>query len=172
MVIPRTSHKESTMQTRSIITSTVAAVALTLAAPAAQAMSVDRIDRSAFDAAPAVTASGYTMAAATSGGLGGHLELSVQAADGTVPAQGQCETAVVHAVLTVSPGEAFTIDTTGELCSHPFSGTPVLNASFGNKQASYSGVAHKRARVVGDGLIAFTNSFLGAQGSVGFSVRW
>ena len=160
------------MHTRSILTAAAATLALTLAAPAAQAASVDRFDRSAFDAAPVVTSAGYSMSAATSGELGGHLALSVQAADGSVPTAGQCETAAVHAVLTVSPGETFTIDTTGELCSHFISGTPTLNASFRNKHVAYSGTAHRRARVVGDGIIGFTQGFLGAQGSVGLSVRW
>jgi hypothetical protein len=159
------------MHARSILTAAVAAAAaLTLAAPAAQAATTDRFDRRAFDPAPVLTDSGYAMSGATAGELGGHLALSVQAADGTVPAQGQCETADVHAVLTVSPGESFTIDTTGELCSHFIDGTPVLNAYFGAKQVSYEGT-HKKARV-SNGIIGFTNSFLGARASVGLSVRW
>jgi hypothetical protein len=35
---------------------------------------------------------------------------------------------------------------------------------------SYTGT-HKRARVT-DGMISFQHSWLGAQGSVGMSVRW
>ena len=61
-------------------------------------------------------------------------------------------------------------NTTGELCSHFIDGTPTLNAYFGAKQVEYVGT-HKRARV-SDGMIGFTKSFLGAQGSVGLSVRW
>ena len=124
------------MNARSTLIPTLAAAALILVAPAAQAAppSVDRFDRSAFDSAGVVTGSGYSMAGATSGELGGHLTLAVQAADGTIPAQGQCETADVQAVLTVAPGESFAIDTTGELCSHFIDGTPTLNAYFGAKQ--------------------------------------
>lgn len=155
---------------RGAFATVVAVGALTLLAPAAQAGSVDRFDRSAFDSTPAVTASGYEMEGATSGELGGYLSLSVQAADGTVPAAGECETADVRAVLTVSPGETFSIDTHGELCGHIIDGTPILNAYFGAKQVDYSG-SHKKARV-SNGMIAFTKSFLGAQGSVGLSVRW
>jgi hypothetical protein len=110
------------------------------------------------------------MSGATAGELGGHLILSVQAADGTLPAPGRCEAADVAAVLTVAQHESFTIDTTGELCSHFVDGTPTLNAGFGRKDVTYSGT-HQRARV-SDGLIAFSHSFLGAQGSVGLSVRW
>jgi hypothetical protein len=158
------------MHARSTLTSAFAAAALMLVAPAAQAATLDRFDRSAFDSAPVVTGSGYAMSAATAGEPGGHLTLSVQATDGTLPAQGQCETADVQAVLTVPPGESFAIDTTGELCSHFIDGTPTLNAYFGAKQVNYTGT-HKRARVT-DGIIGFKNSFLGAQGSVGLSVRW
>lgn len=159
------------MNARSAIIATLTAVALVLATPAAQATTVDRFDRSTFDSSPVVTGSGYTMSGATSGELGGHLSLSVQASDGTLPPQGTCEIAAADAVLTVAPGETFTIDTTGELCSHVVDGTPTFNGYFGAKQVTYTGT-HKRARVRGDGLIAFRNSFLGAQASVGFSVRW
>lgn len=148
-----------------------AAAAVSLAAPAAQAATVERFDRSAFDSAPVVTASGYSMSGDTRGELGGHLELSVQAVDGSVPAAGKCEKATVRAVLTVSPGETFTIRTRGELCGHIVEGSPTLNASFRNRHVKYDGT-HRRAKVVGEGLIAFNHSWLGAQGSVGMSVRW
>jgi hypothetical protein len=158
------------MHARSTLTAALAAAALILVAPAAQAATLDRFDRSAFDSTPVVTGSGYEMSGATAGELGGYLSLSVQAADGSVPAQGQCETADVQAVLTVAPGESFAIATTGELCSHFIDGTPTLNAYFGAKQVTYTGT-HKRARVT-NGIIAFKNSFIGAQASVGLSVRW
>ncbi len=159
------------MNPRSAITAVIAAAALTLVAPAAQAArpTVDRFDRSTFDSTPVVTASGYEMEGATSGELGGYLSLSVQATDGSVPLAGECETADVRAVLTVSPGETFTINTKGELCAHFLYGTPTLNAYFGDKQVSYSGT-HRKARVT-DGMVAFTNTF-GGLASVGLSVRW
>ena len=112
------------MHARSTLTAALAAAALTLVTPAAQAATSERFDRSAFDSAPMVTASGYAMSAATA----------------------------------------------GELCSHFIDGTPTLNAYFGNKQVTYTGT-HKRARV-SDGIIAFKNSFIGAQASIGLSVRW
>lgn len=158
------------MHARKILTTTVAAATLMLVAPAAQAAQVDRFDRSAFDSSPVVTGSGYEMSGPTAGELGGHLSLTVLASDGTLPAQGQCEEADVDAVLTVSPGEVFEIRTTGELCSHFIDGTPTLNAYFGRKEVEYAGT-RKRARV-SDGIIGFKNSFFGAQGSVGLTVRW
>jgi hypothetical protein len=159
------------MHVRKTLTTTLAATAvLMLAVPAAQAATRDRFDRSAFDSSPVVTGSGFSMAGATAGELGGHLSLSLQARDGTLPTKGQCEAADVQALLTVASGESFDIETTGELCSHFIDGTPTLNAYFGHKHVSYTGT-HKRARVT-DGMISFTNSWLGAQGSVGLSVSW
>jgi len=158
------------MHARTTLTAALTAAGLMLVTPAAQAATSERFDRSAFDSAPVVTGSGYAMSAATAGELGGHLSLAVQPIDNTIPAQGTCETADVRAVLTVAPGESFEIATTGELCSHFIDGTPTLNAYFGNKQVEYTG-SHKRARVT-DGIIAFKNSFMGAQASVGLSVRW
>jgi hypothetical protein len=148
-----------------------AATVLALAPGAAGApATAERFDRSAFDSTPVVTSAGYTMSGPTAGELGGQLDLSVQATDDTVPTQGQCETADVDAVLTVAPGESFAVHTTGELCSHFIDGTPTLNASFGARQVTYTGT-HKRARV-SNGIIGFKNSFLGAQGSIGLTVRW
>lgn len=158
------------MHVRSTLTLTLATAALLIAAPGAQAATCDRLDRGTFDSTPVVTSSGYEMSGATAGELGGHLSLAIRATDGTIPAQGQCETAAVRAVLTVAPAETFVIKTKGELCSHVVDGTPTLNAYFGKKQVSYTGT-HKRARVT-EGMIGFTNSWLGAQGSVGLTVRW
>jgi hypothetical protein len=158
------------MYARTTLAAVLAAATVVLVTPTAQAASVDRFDRSTFDSTPEVTASGFSMAGDTAGELGGHLSLSLRASDGTLPAQGQCENADVSAVLTVSPGETFTINTVGELCSHFIDGTPSLNAYFGAKQVSYSG-SHKRARVT-DGSIGFSNGFLGALGQVGLTVRW
>jgi hypothetical protein len=159
------------MHARKILMTTLAATAaLVFAAPGAQAATRERFDRGSFDPAPVVTSTGYSMAGDTAGELGGHLTMSVQVKDGSLPAWGECEPARVQAVLTVSPGESFAIDTTGELCSHFIDGTPTVNAYFGKKQVSYTG-SHKHARVT-DGMIAVKQSWLGAQGSVGLSVHW
>ena len=159
------------MHARNILTTTLAATAaLVLVAPEAQAATQERFDRRAFDPSPVMTSTGYSMSGDTAGELGGHLTMSIQVTDGTLPAWGECEPAGVQAVLTVSPGESFAIDTTGELCSHFLDGTPTVNAYFGKKQVNYTG-SHKHARVT-DGIIAFQHSWLGAQGSVGLSVHW
>jgi hypothetical protein len=167
-----TPRRNTTMntRTRSTFAAVLATAALVAVAPAAEAATVDRFDRSAFDSAAVASGSGYTMAGATSGEFGGYLSLAIQAADGSLPAQGQCEPADVQAVLTVADVETFTIATTGELCSHFIDGTPTLNAYFGAKQVQYAGT-HRKARV-SDGSIGFTKSFMGGLGSVGLSVRW
>ena len=159
------------MHTRIVALAATAATAavLTVASPA-QAKAVEMFDRSAFDSTPVVTASGWSISAPTAGELGGWLDMTVTAADGTKPSNGACETATVDAVLTVAPGESFTIHTTGELCAHFTDGTPSLFGSFGAKQTSYSG-PHKKAKLVGDGFVSFGHSFLGAQGAVTLSVR-
>ena len=158
------------MNARSVLAAAAVAVAITVTASPAHAATLESFQRSAFDGTPVVSAAGYVMAGPTSGELGGHLQLSVKAADDTVPEAGQCETATVQAVLTVADRETFTIDTSGELCTLR-DGSPRLNAYFGDKQTTYTGT-HKRAKIAGDGLIAFSNSWFGAQGSVALSVRW
>lgn len=147
-----------------------AAAATLLITPSAYAASTETYDRSAFDGTPEVIASGWTLSAATSGELGGWLDMSVQAADGSVPPAGQCEPANVDAVLTVAPGETFTVHTTAELCGHFIDGSPSLFGSFGAKQVTYHG-AHKKARLVGDGFVSFGRSAIGALGSVTLTVR-
>jgi hypothetical protein len=159
------------MHTRIIALAATAATAavLSVASPA-QAKTVESFDRRAFDSTPVVTASGWSISAPTAGELGGWLDMTVTAGDGTKPSNGTCEVANVDAVLTVAPGVSFTIRTTGELCAHFTDGTPSLFGSFGAKQMSYSG-PYKKAKLVGDGFVSFGHSFLGAQGSVALSVR-
>lgn len=86
---PKTTNGRTTKNARTIrgtFVTVVAAGALTFVAPAAQAGSVDRFDRSAFDSTPVVTAPGYEMEGATSGELGGYLSLSVQQPTAPCPA--------------------------------------------------------------------------------------
>ena len=159
------------MYTRILALAATAATAtvLTVATPA-QAKSVETFDRRAFDSTPVVTASGWSISAPTAGELGGRLDMTVTAADGTKPSNGTCELATVDAVLSVAPGESFTIRTTGELCGIVTVGTPSLFGSFGARQMSYSG-SHKKAKLIGEGFVSFGHSFLGAQGSVTLTVR-
>lgn len=117
-------------------------------------------------------AASRALSAATSGALGGWLSLTVTADDGTLPTTpGVCESVAVDVVLTASPGEVFTIATSGDLCTHFLDGTSTLSASFGAKQVSYSG-SHRRARLVGDGLIGFKRDFTGALAAVSATLRW
>ena len=159
--------------TRSLLAGGAAALAL-LALPAtAQAATLENIDRSLFDATPEVSASAWHLDGPTSGPLGGTLDLHVSATDGTFPTTpGSCEPVDVRAVLQVSPGEVLSVSTVGEACAHIVDGSLIVDAYFGNRDVAYSGTAHKRVRVVGDGLIAAKTSFLGGQASIGMSVRW
>jgi hypothetical protein len=161
------------MRTSSILTATAAGFALTLSMPAAHATKLEQFDRYAVDYAPVVSESGYVMEGTTSGEPGSSLHLSVKASDDSLPGAGECEPASVQAVLTVAPRETFTISTTGELCGIVGDGSPALTASFGDLQTTYSGTAHKRARVVGEATIRSRTGFFGAYGAVeGLSVRW
>ena len=159
------------MNARTLIGGVAVGAALTLIAPSAQAATLERFDRTAFDTTPDASAAGWSISHATAGELGGWLDMTVRAQDGSIPENGQCEMADVDAVLTVSPGESFAVHTTGELCAHFIDGTPSLFGSFGDRQATYTGT-HRKARIVGDGNVGFGSSWLGAQGAVTLAVRW
>ena len=111
-----------------------------------------------------VSDTGYAMAGATAGELGGYLTLGsrrptapfLPRASARPPTSRPCSR---------SPRASRSRSTTGELCSHFIDGTPSLNAYFGAKQVSYTGT-HKRARVT-NGSIGFQHTFIGAQGQVG-----
>ena len=152
------------------LVTTMAGTVLVLGAPGAQARpSYEFIDRAAFDGAPTITEAGYTMSAATRGELGGHLDLTVLAVDGTLPGANQCEAATADATLTTSPGETWEISTTGEICGHFTDGSPSFNAGFGKNQVTYTG---PRTRIqLKSGFVSFGYSWLGAQGSVALSIR-
>ncbi len=162
------------MRTRLPLAAALVAVALSAAPASAQTRTVENISRSTFDSSPVVTASSLHIDGATAGELGGFLDLVVTAKDGSLPtAQGACDRVHVDAVLTVSPGEQLTVHTKGEVCMHQFSPTLILNASFRNRHVTYTGTAHGRVKVVGDGLIAASNStFFGYGASVSAAVRW
>ncbi|MGH3505723.1 MAG: hypothetical protein ACRDO2_00810 [Nocardioidaceae bacterium] len=150
------------------------AAALTAAAVApAQAKTTELVDRSMFEGTPERTASTLHLSGATSGPLGGALDFTATAVDGTLPTVfGSCEDVDVSAVLTVSPGEVLTVATTGEACAHIVDGTLQINAFFGPEQVTYEGTAHKKAKLVGDGLIAAAHHTFGGQASFSGSFRW
>ena len=103
-----------------------------LAAPlAASATTTENLDRRAFDSAPERAADSLHISGATAGPLGGYLDVTFTAADGTLPTAPQtCEPVTVDAVLTVSPGETLTIATTGEACTGFYGGPAAVNAYF------------------------------------------
>jgi hypothetical protein len=166
------------MRTRPLLAAAVAAAAVVLtplATGTAQAKSLETIDKTTFDSSATVTASTIHIDNATAGELGGYLDLTITAQDGALPtAAGACETADVDAVVTVAPGETLTVHTTGDICAHPFSAsTLTLTAYYGDGDLAYAGTAHKKAKVVGDGLISASNgTFFGWGASFSGQVRW
>ncbi len=162
------------MNARPLLATALAAAVLTAVPMTAQAKELALIDRSTYDAAATVDTSSVHVAHATAGELGGFLDLTIRAQDGSLPAtRGACETADVDAVLTVAPGEVLSVRTTGDLCMHQFAPVLVLNAAYDGKDLSYSGTAHRKAKGVGDGLIAASNSLgFGFGASFSGSVRW
>jgi hypothetical protein len=162
------------MHSRTILAAAAASIALVgLGSTTAQAASLERVDRSAFDATPQRSTESLHLDGDTAGPLGGRLDLTISSPDGSLPtAPGTCEQVDVSATLTVSPGEVLTVHTTGEACAHVISGALQVNAFFDAKDVVYSGTEHKKAKLVGDGLIAAADGFLGAQASFSAAVRW
>jgi hypothetical protein len=65
-----------------------------------------------------------------------------------------------------------TVHTRGEACAHIIDGTLQVNAFFDKKDVSYEGSDHKKAALVGDGLIAAADHVYGGQASFSGTVRW
>ena len=162
------------MRTRPILATALVAATLAVVPLAAHAADAELVSRSTFDSAPTVSSSTIHVDGATAGPLGGFLDLTARAQDGTLPAvQGDCEVADVTAVLTLSPGEQLAVSTTGEICMHQFSPTLVLQSYFDKQDVTYAGTEHRKAKIVGDGSIAASNgTFLGFGASFSTSVRW
>jgi hypothetical protein len=159
--------------TRSLLATALAAALAAVPMPA-QAADVEYVDRSTYDSTPVVTTSTIHIDGATAGPLGGFLDLTVSAEDGTLPTtRGACDPVDVDAVLTVSPGEQLVVHTTAEVWMHQFSETLIMQAYFDKKDLSYSGTEHSKAKVVGDGSISASNAiFFGFAASFSTSVRW
>jgi hypothetical protein len=162
------------MNVRSITATVSAVIALVVVAPvSAQGATAERLDRSLFDNTPSVSASSWHFDGPTAGALGGALDLVVNATDGSFPTTpGACEPVDVRADLQVSPGEVLTVTTAGEACAHVIDASLTVNAYFDRGDVTYSGAAHPKAKVVGDGLIAASHGWLGGQASVATSIRW
>jgi hypothetical protein len=153
---------------------TAALSAMPLAAHGHQAQT-ELIDRATYDSAPELAEGSLRVAGPTRGELGGYLDVTVTARDGSLPTGSQvCEHAVVDGVLTVSPGETLTIDRVrGELCTSFYGDSMTLSAGVRSGNVDYEGSAHRRARIVGEGLISVgVISWLGGQASFSATVRW
>jgi hypothetical protein len=158
------------MHIRALLTAVAAAAFLTLAAPSADAATTEFLDKSIFDPTPDVTASSVHLEGATAGELGGYLDLTVLAKDGTLPTDfGACEPVVVKAVLTLSPTESLTVRTTGEACAHIVDGTLQVVAGFDNRKVR--GPACHRPRVIGEGLLSAAVHPYGGQAQLSAQIR-
>jgi hypothetical protein len=162
------------MRIRTLLTTGVAAAALTIALPlSAQAKETESFSRSLFDGTPERTVSSLRLAGLTAGPLGGALDVTFTASDGSLPTvRGTSEPVDVTAVLTLSPGEVLTIRTTGEASVHQFGDVLQVNAYYGKKDVTYEGTEHKKVKVVGDGLIGAAQQWYGAQASVSGTLSW
>ena len=162
------------MRTRTVLGTTAAAIALTASAPlAAEAKTTEYLDKRIFDSTPAVTTGTWHLDGMTAGEIGPTLDVTVTAADGTLPSTSNaCEPVDVVAVLTLAPGEVLTVRTTDEACAPFFGGTPAVNAYFGDDETEYQGTAHKKVKIEGDGLVSAGGGFFGYQATFNASVKW
>lgn len=162
------------MRPRSLLLAATAAVALSALPVTAQAATTEYVDRAAYDGSVEQTAASFHIAAATRGELGGYLDVTVTATDGSLPTgSNACEPVVVDAVLTVSPGETLATSVSGEACTSFYGDATTVNAYFSKKELAYEGTAHKKAKVVGDGLLAASvSSWFGGQASFSAAVKW
>lgn len=164
------------MRPRSLLLTAVATVALSALPLAAQAgaHSNELIDRAMYDPTVEQTAASLHIAAATRGELGGYLDVTVTSTDGSLPTGSNiCEPAIVDAVLTVSPGETLSAQVPGELCTGFYGDSMTANAAIDKKDLEYEGTAHRKAKVVGEGLVSVgvINNF-GGQGAFSVAVKW
>ena len=152
-----------------------AAVALLSAYPgSATAVPVTEVvDRSVFDATPERTVASLRVDGPTAGPLGGTMDVTLRAIDGTLPtAFGSCEPAWVRAHVTVQPGQTITVRTRGEACAHIVDGSLSANAGFRARHVTFEGFGRCRPRLLGDGLIAVAHSQIGGQASFFGTFRW
>ena len=162
------------MRPRSLLAAAAAAIALSALPMTAQAATTELIDRSAYDSTTEVTAGSLHIDGATRGELGGYLDVTVTAADGSLPVgSNACEAASVDAVLTLSPGETLTAQVAGEICTGFYGDNYTVNAAVRSRQLDYEGTAHRKAKVVGDGLISASYvPWFGGQAGFSATVKW
>jgi hypothetical protein len=162
------------MRPRSLLIATTAAVAFTALPLTADAAEGTYIDRANYDATVDRTDASLRVAAATRGDLGGYLDMTLTADDGTLPTGSNvCEPATLDAVLTIAPAETFAVHTTAEACT-TFSGDSIQAfAGFGAKDLEYTGT-HKKAKLAdreGFLSIGVIDGF-GGQAAFSANVRW
>jgi hypothetical protein len=151
-----------------------AAVALLSVCPgsATAASTTEFVNRSVFDATPERTAASLRVDGPTAGPLGGAMDVTVRAVDGTLPTTfGSCEAVRVAAQVTLQPGRTISVLTRGEACAHIVDGSLTVNAGFKARNATYEGFGRCRPKLVGEGLIAAAHSQLGGQASFSASYR-
>jgi hypothetical protein len=149
----------------SLIAAPAVALLGAFAGPASAAPTTEVVDRSVFDATPERTAATLRVEGPTAGPLGGAMDVTVRATDGTLPtAFGSCEPVRVRAHVTVQPGRIITVRTRGEACAHIVDGSLSANAWFRARNVSYEGF-DRRPRLVGEGLIAAAHRQIGGQAS-------
>jgi hypothetical protein len=149
-----------------LIIASAAAVLAAFPGTATAAPQTEVVDRSLFDGSPERTESSLRVDGATAGPLGGHMDMTVVATDGTLPtAFGSCEAVRVSTVLTVEPGRILTVRTRGEACAHVVDGSLRVNAGFRARNVEYEGFGRFKPRLVGEGFMAAAHSQLGGQAS-------
>ncbi|WP_148573669.1 hypothetical protein [Nocardioides caldifontis] len=155
-----------------LTTASAAAVIAAFPAAAGAAPRTEVVDRSLFDATPELTTSSLRVDGPTSGPLGGAMDVTLRAADGTLPTTfGACEPARVEAVVTVQPGKVITAKARGEVCAHVVDGSLSMFAGFKQKDVRYQGYGRCKPRLQGEGFISVGQSMLGGQASFFGSFR-
>jgi hypothetical protein len=155
-----------------LVIASAAAVLATVPGTATAAPRTEVIDRSLFDGTPERTESSLRVDGATAGPLGGHMDMTVRATDGTLPtAFGSCEPVSVSTILTVQPGRVLTVRTRGEACAHVVDGSLSVNAGFRARNVEYQGFGRCKPRLVGEGFMAAAHSQLGGQASFFVTLR-
>lgn len=163
--------KRKVLATATAAAATVLTISLPTAAHAAKA--TEQIDRSIFDATPERTVESLHLDGPTAGELGGAIDLTITAVDGSLPTDfGSSEPVHVDAVVTVRPGTVVTVRTDGEASAHIVDGTLQVVAFFDSKDVTFEGYELKKSKLIGDGLISAAHHSFGGQASISGAVRW
>jgi len=155
-----------------VVAATAAALLSAFPGAATAAKAPQNIDRSLYDATPEHTTSSLRLDGPTAGELGGAMDVTVRASDGTLPTTfGSCERAWVKAIVTVQPGQVITVRSRGEACAHIVDGSLSFNAGFRGKDVSYQGFGRCHPKLVGEGFISAAHTQIGGQASFFGSFR-